>query len=92
MHPALNRFSSDTFYGGRVVTDEAVREARVALRQPRGVPWPNATAPLAFVPVRSQSSGGNELREAERGWVYGERLWGAAEGEGWLPKKVPLTS
>ena len=56
MHPELNRFSSERFYGGAVRTCPAVEARRVAAELPAGFAWPNASAPLALVAVRGAES------------------------------------
>mmetsp|Transcript_3070 Transcript_3070/g.9130 ORF Transcript_3070/g.9130 Transcript_3070/m.9130 type:complete len:576 (-) Transcript_3070:11-1738(-) len=64
MHPALNVFSSGRFYDGRVRTCPNVAASRVGAKPPKGVAWPNASAPLAFVAIEGTD---NERRDADRG-------------------------
>ena len=75
MHPALNRFSSERLYGGRVRTCPVVAAQRVATAPPAGFAWPNASAPLALVAVR-----GTEARESNAASISNEAECAALVG------------
>jgi regulator of nonsense transcripts 1 len=67
MHPALNRFSSERFYGGRVKTHGAVARERASRPPPAGIDWPNRNKPIAILPVPAPAgSSGNEERESDQ--------------------------
>ena len=67
MHPALNRFSSERFYGGLVKTHGAVARERASRPPPAGIDWPNRNKPIAILPVPAPAgSSGNEERESDQ--------------------------
>jgi uncharacterized membrane protein YgcG len=86
MHPAVSRFPSDAFYGGRVRsgTPKSDRPA------PAGFDWPLKGVPVAFVPVtgpsvREQRDGSSYVnpREAEAVLDVLQRLLAGGEMQPW---------
>lgn len=66
MHPKIAQFSSDSFYGGRVVSRT---QGMLERELPRGFPWRSPSVPIAFVnvsPAVAQHSSGKAGKEGKK--------------------------
>jgi len=64
MHPALSQLPSDLFYAGRISDGVTSRERP----PPRGFAWPEASSPVAFVPMLNgseETEGTSKINRAE---------------------------
>lgn len=71
MHPALAEFSSRRFYGGRLKSAVAPSDRPL----PKGLRWPKAQCPLAFVPVRGPEQRAAAEAGAQDATAVGGTSW-----------------